>query len=73
MLVAFLAFSISQILTVAELGFGMFAAILVDATLITMLMSPAAMKLLGTWFWWWPSFLSWVPDLRARPPEEVET
>ena len=67
MMVVFMAFSISKILTVAELGFGMFAAILVDATLITLLMSPAAMRLLGRWFWWWPSWLDWVPDLRSRP------
>ncbi len=67
MLVVFFAFSISGIVIVAELGFGLSASIFIDATLITLVMSPAVMKLLGKWFWWWPGWLSWVPDLRARP------
>lgn len=70
MLVVFLAFSQSQIVIVSELGFGLVVSIIIDATLITLLMSPASMKLLGKWFWWWPGFLSWVPDLRVRPPDD---
>ena len=70
MLVVFFAFSISGIVIVAELGFGLSASILIDATLITLLMSPATMKLFGKWFWWWPAWLSWVPDLRARSAGE---
>ncbi len=70
MLVVFFAFSISGIVIVAELGFGLSASILIDATLITLVMSPASMKLFGKWFWWWPSWLSWVPDLRARSAGE---
>ena len=73
MLVVFFAFSISQIVIVAELGFGLCVSLFIDATLITLVISPATMKLLGKWFWWWPSFLNWVPDLRARPAgEEIE-
>ncbi len=72
MLVVFFAFSRSQIVVVAELGFGLVVSIVIDATLITLLMSPASMKILGKLFWWWPGFLSWVPDLRARPTDEVE-
>ncbi len=72
MMVVFFAFSISQIVIVSEIGFGMFVSILLDATLITLVMSPAIMKLLGRWFWWWPSWLSWVPDLRARPGRDRE-
>ncbi len=73
MMVVFFAFSISGIVIVAELGFGLTASLLIDATLITLVMSPATMKLLGKWFWWWPTWLSWVPDLRARQAgEEAE-
>ncbi len=73
MVVIFFAFSISKILTVAELGFGMAVAMLVDATLVNFLMSPAVMKILGKWIWWWPSWLNWVPDWRAHPGnDEVE-
>ena len=70
MMVVFFAFSISGIVIVAELGFGLCASLFIDATLITLVMSPATMKLFGKWFWWWPGFLSWVPDLRARPTDE---
>ncbi len=67
MAVIFFAFSISKILTVAELGFGMTIAMLVDATLVNFLMSPAVLKILGKWMWWWPSWLNWAPDWRAHP------
>ena len=70
MLVVFFAFSISQIVIVAELGLGLCVSLLIDATLITLVMSPATMKLLGRWFWWWPSALNWIPDLRAKPAGE---
>jgi RND superfamily putative drug exporter len=70
MLVVFFAFSISQIVIVAELGLGLCVSLLIDATLITLVMSPATMKLLGRWFWWWPRWLNWVPDLRAKPASE---
>lgn len=70
MLVVFFAFSISQIVIVAQLGFGLVVAVLIDATLITLVMSPATMKLLGKWFWWWPSALNWFPDLRAKPASD---
>ena len=67
MAVIFFAFSISKILTVAEIGFGMTVAMFVDATLVNFLMSPAVMRLLGKWVWWWPSWFSWLPDWRAHP------
>jgi RND superfamily putative drug exporter len=70
MLVVFFAFSISQIVIVAELGFGLCVSLLIDATLITLVISPATMKLLGKWFWWWPRSLNWVPDLRAKLARE---
>ncbi len=73
MAVVFFAFSISKILTVSELGFGMAIAMLVDGTLVNFLMSPAVMKVVGKWLWWWPSWLNWVPDWRAHPgSDEVE-
>ena len=73
MVVVFFAFSISKILTVAELGFGMAIAMVVDGTLVNFLMSPAIMKVMGKWLWWWPSWLNWVPDWRVHPgSDEVE-
>ncbi len=72
MVVVFFSFSVSKILTVSELGFGMAIAMVVDGTLVNFLLSPACMKLLGRWLWWWPSWLNWLPDWRAHPgPDEV--
>jgi len=71
MLVVFFAFSFSQIVIVAEFGVGLCVAVLIDATLITLVMAPATMKLLGKWFWWWPRWLKWVPDLRAKPAQQT--
>jgi len=73
MVVVFFAFSISKILTVSELGFGMAIAMVVDGTLVNFLLSPAVMKILGRWLWWWPSWLNWLPDWRAHAgSDEVE-
>jgi RND superfamily putative drug exporter len=37
-----------------EIGLGMTAAVLVDATIIRSLLVPATMRLLGRWNWWLP-------------------
>jgi RND superfamily putative drug exporter len=39
-------------------------AIALDATLVRLILVPAAMKLLGSWNWWMPSWLDRaLPDL----------
>jgi uncharacterized membrane protein YdfJ with MMPL/SSD domain len=35
--------------------------VLIDATLIRAVLLPAAMKLLGDWNWYLPSWLEWLP------------
>jgi uncharacterized membrane protein YdfJ with MMPL/SSD domain len=46
-----------------QIGFGLAAAILIDATIVRAVLLPAAMKLLGDWNWWLPSWLQWLPRL----------
>jgi RND superfamily putative drug exporter len=56
------------------MGFGVGVALLVDATLIRMVVVPAAMALLGEWNWYLPSWLSWLPELHVEgDPETAET
>jgi hypothetical protein len=46
-------------------------ALAVDATLVRLLLIPAAMRLLGERNCYLPSWLDWLPDLRVeghRPP-----
>jgi uncharacterized membrane protein YdfJ with MMPL/SSD domain len=57
-------------------GVGLAAAVLLDATLVRGVLLPAAMKLLGDWNWYLPSWLEWLPkgpalegDAPAPAPE----
>ncbi|MGH2996837.1 MAG: MMPL family transporter, partial [Gaiellaceae bacterium] len=59
-------FSIFVTLSAADLkqfGFGLAAAILIDATIVRAVLLPATMKLLGRWNWYLPSWLGWLPRL----------
>ena len=46
-----------------QFGFGLGAAILIDATIVRAVLLPATMKLLGRWNWYLPSWLAWLPHL----------
>ena len=48
------------------MGFGLGIAVLLDATIVRMVLVPAAMRLLGDWNWYLPSWLGWLPDLRVE-------
>jgi uncharacterized membrane protein YdfJ with MMPL/SSD domain len=54
-------------LSMKQLGVGLAAAILIDATLIRGVLLPAAMKLLGEANWYLPRWLNWLPKLAAEP------
>lgn len=47
----------SPILIIKEVGFGLAAAVLVDATVVRVLLVPAVMRLLGSSAWWLPGWL----------------
>ena len=49
-----------------ELGLGLAAAVLIDATIIRGVLLPAAMKLLGDWNWYLPSWLEWLPRIGSE-------
>jgi RND superfamily putative drug exporter len=49
------AFATSGIIFIKELGLGMVAAVLIDATIVRALLVPALMELLGDWNWWAPA------------------
>jgi uncharacterized membrane protein YdfJ with MMPL/SSD domain len=53
-----------------QFGVGLAAAILIDATIVRCVLLPATMKLLGTWNWYLPSWLQWLP--RLEPEDEPE-
>jgi RND superfamily putative drug exporter len=50
----FAAFLIVPLVTVQQLGFATAVAIAIDATIVRLVMVPAAMRLMGRWNWWLP-------------------
>ena len=47
---------------VKQVGLGLLVAVVVDATLVRMLLVPAAMRLMGRWNWWAPAPLRRLHD-----------
>ena len=71
----FAVFVLTGVPSIKELGLGCAVAIALDATLVRLILVPAAMKLMGRWNWWMPSWLDRVlPDLsfEAGEPEPAE-
>jgi RND superfamily putative drug exporter len=60
MVAVFSAFTFARLTEVKELGFSLAAAVFIDATLIRIILVPAAMQLLGHWNWWFPEWLDRV-------------
>jgi RND superfamily putative drug exporter len=58
MVAVFAAFAVAGAPALKELGVGLAVAILLDATLVRLLIVPAAMRLLGGWNWWMPAPLA---------------
>jgi uncharacterized membrane protein YdfJ with MMPL/SSD domain len=50
-----------------QMGVGLAAAILIDATVVRAVLLPATMKLLGDWNWYLPRWLEWLPRLSPEP------
>jgi RND superfamily putative drug exporter len=74
----FAVFVLTGVPSIKELGTGCAVAIALDATLVRLILVPAAMKLLGEWNWWMPAWLDRaLPDLSfeagAREPEPEPT
>jgi len=57
MVSVFAAFIISDNIVVKMLGLGLAASVLIDATIVRLLLVPAAMTLLGRYAWWTPRWL----------------
>jgi putative drug exporter of the RND superfamily len=51
------AFALTNIIFMKALGLGIALAILLDASLIRVILVPAAMHLMGEWNWWSPRFM----------------
>jgi uncharacterized membrane protein YdfJ with MMPL/SSD domain len=63
MVAVFSIFATLSSLEFKQMGVGLAAAILIDATIVRAVLLPATMKLLGDWNWYLPRRLSWLPRL----------
>jgi RND superfamily putative drug exporter len=71
MVAVFLGFASEVDVVVKQLGIGMAAAILLDATVVRMVLVPATMSLLGDWNWWVPRWLDRIlPHVRAEVTDD---
>ena len=59
----FSIFATLPIIDMKEMGIGLAAAVLIDATIVRAVLLPATMKLLGDWNWYLPNWLRWLPKL----------
>jgi uncharacterized membrane protein YdfJ with MMPL/SSD domain len=62
----FSVFGLLPVIDMKEMGVGLAAAVLIDATLIRAVLLPATMKLLGDRNWYLPSWLEWLPRLEQQ-------
>ena len=67
MVLVFSAFVLTGLPSVQEVGLGSAVAIALDATLIRLVLVPAAMQLMGRWNWWVPDWID-----RRLPRIELE-
>jgi len=69
----FLAFLLSTNVVVKMLALGLGVSVIIDATVIRLIVVPAAMFLLGRWNWWLPKWLDRVlPKLDPHPSETAQ-
>lgn len=62
MVAVFLAFAAADVVNVRQFGVGLAIAVVLDATVVRLVLLPAAMRLGGRWTWWLP------PALERRLP-----
>jgi RND superfamily putative drug exporter len=67
MVAVFSIFATLGIVELKQFGIGLAVAVLIDATIVRGVLLPATMKMLGTWNWYLPRRLGWLPRLGEGP------
>jgi uncharacterized membrane protein YdfJ with MMPL/SSD domain len=73
MVAVFSVFAILPVLDFKEMGIGLAAAILIDATIVRAVLLPASMLLLGDRNWYLPRWLEWLPSLEHESSADAST
>jgi uncharacterized membrane protein YdfJ with MMPL/SSD domain len=67
MVITFAMFATGSDQSMKQMGVGLAAAILIDATIVRAVLLPATMKLLGKRNWYLPRGLRWLPKFEHEP------
>ena len=72
MVVVFMAFGLSSVVILKQIGLGLALAIFLDATIVRALVVPSTMRLMGKWNWWSPRWMSKTKEESTiqQPAEE---
>ena len=63
MVAVFGGFALGDITFFQSMGFGLGAAVLIDATIVRSILVPSVMKILGESAWYLPNWLNWLPNI----------
>ena len=63
MVAVFGGFALGEIAFFQSMGFGLGAAILLDATIVRSLLVPSVLRILGKSTWYFPAVLRWIPNI----------
>ena len=63
MVAVFGGFALGDIAFFQSMGFGLGAAVLLDATVVRSLLVPSIMRILGKHAWYYPSWMEWLPNI----------
>lgn len=72
MVAVFGGFALGDIAFFQSMGFGLGAAVLLDATVVRSLLVPSVMRILGPRAWYLPSWLEWLPNISIEGRKPVE-
>ena len=64
----FAGFAAGELVAFQQMGFGVAVALLIDATIVRLVVIPAAMSVLGERNWYLPSRLEWLPHVEIEDP-----
>jgi len=70
MMVVFGGFAMGEMAALQQMGFGLAAAVFLDATVVRSVLVPASMQLLGSRNWYLPAWLEWLPQISVEGPSK---
>lgn len=69
MVAVFGGFAAGELVPLQQMGFGLAIAVFLDATIVRSILVPSAMRLLGDYNWYLPSWLEWLPHIEIEGHE----